>query len=35
MTRTINAPRALVFKMWTAPEHLTHWFCPSDLHEPA
>ena len=31
ITRTINAPRALVFKMWTAPEHLTHWFCPPDF----
>lgn len=28
ITRTFNAPRALVFKMWTAAEHLTHWFCP-------
>ena len=28
ITREINAPRALVFKMWTASEHLAHWFCP-------
>jgi uncharacterized protein YndB with AHSA1/START domain len=28
ITRTFNAPRALVFKMWTASEHLAHWFCP-------
>lgn len=31
ITRTLDAPRALVFKMWTAPEHLTHWFCPPEF----
>lgn len=28
LTRDINAPRALVFKMWSASEHLANWFCP-------
>ena len=26
MTRTFDAPRALVFKMWTEPEHVARWF---------
>jgi uncharacterized protein YndB with AHSA1/START domain len=25
MTRTFDAPRALVFKAWTQPEHLARW----------
>ena len=28
ITRTFNAPRELVFKMWTNPEHLVHWMGP-------
>ncbi|MBO6518712.1 MAG: SRPBCC domain-containing protein [Rhodospirillales bacterium] len=24
--RTFNAPRALVFKMWTQPEHMARWW---------
>jgi uncharacterized protein YndB with AHSA1/START domain len=28
ITRTLNAPRALVFKMWTQAEHLAHWWGP-------
>ncbi|SEO80069.1 SRPBCC domain-containing protein [Paenibacillus sp. OV219] len=31
ITRTINAPRVLVFKVWTEAEHLKHWFGPADL----
>lgn len=28
--RTFNAPRALVFKMWTQPEHIVRWWgCPA------
>jgi len=26
--RTFAAPRALVFKAWTEPQHLAHWSCP-------
>lgn len=28
ISRIINAPRDLVFKAWTDPEHLKHWFAP-------
>lgn len=29
MTRTFDAPRALVFKAWTQPEHIVRWWgCP-------
>lgn len=29
LTRTFDAPRALVFKVWTQPEHLVRWWgCP-------
>jgi uncharacterized protein YndB with AHSA1/START domain len=28
LTRIVNAPRALVWKMWTEPEHLIHWWGP-------
>lgn len=27
-TRTINAPRDLVWKVWTEPEHITQWWGP-------
>ncbi|MBW0435641.1 ATPase [Leptospira yasudae] len=27
-TRIFNAPRDLVFKMWTEPEHINHWWGP-------
>lgn len=26
LTRTFDAPRALVFKMWTQPEHMARWW---------
>ncbi|MCC3375180.1 SRPBCC family protein [Cohnella sp. REN36] len=29
VTRTFNAPRELVYKVWTEPEHLPHWWGPS------
>ncbi|SDN42385.1 Uncharacterized conserved protein YndB, AHSA1/START domain [Paenibacillus sp. yr247] len=29
--RIFNAPRELVFKAWTEPEHLTHWWGPKGL----
>ena len=28
ITRIFDAPRRLVFKMWTGPEHLVHWWGP-------
>ena len=28
ITRTIDAPRDLVFRMWTRPELLTRWYAP-------
>jgi uncharacterized protein YndB with AHSA1/START domain len=28
ITRTINAPRDLVFKAWTDPDHFKHWWGP-------
>ena len=29
LTRVFNAPRSLVFKMWTEPEHLSNWWGPA------
>src|SRR5262249_46147440 len=26
--RTLNAPRELVFRAWTEPQHLAQWSCP-------
>ena len=31
ITRLFDAPRSLVFKAWTEPEHLVHWFGPKDF----
>lgn len=28
-TRTLNAPRELVWKVWTTPEHIAQWWGPS------
>ncbi len=28
ITRTIDAPRALMFRVWTEPEHLMRWWGP-------
>ncbi len=28
LTRDLNAPRELVYKCWTDPAHLPHWFVP-------
>lgn len=30
-TRTLNAPRELVFQAWTQPEHLTRWMSPAGM----
>jgi uncharacterized protein YndB with AHSA1/START domain len=29
LTRTFDAPRDLVFKLWTDPKHIPHWWGPS------
>jgi uncharacterized protein YndB with AHSA1/START domain len=31
MNRLFAAPRAVVFKLWTDPEHLIHWWGPRDF----
>lgn len=28
LTRDLNAPREVLFRCWTTPEHLVHWFVP-------
>lgn len=28
ITRLINAPRELIFDVWTTPEHVKHWYGP-------
>ena len=30
-SRTVNAPRDLVFKAWADPDHLKNWWGPKDL----
>ncbi len=35
ITRVFDAPRALVFKAWTAPEHLVRWWGPRDFTAPS
>ncbi len=34
ITRLIDAPRALVFKAWTDPEHLAKWWGPKGFTNP-
>jgi uncharacterized protein YndB with AHSA1/START domain len=34
VTRTFNAPRSLVFKMWTDPKHLAQWWGPHQFTNP-
>ena len=29
ITRVFDAPRALVFKCWTEPQHLVRWWGPT------
>ena len=29
ISRLINAPRELVFKVWTEPEHVAQWWGPT------
>lgn len=34
LTRTFAAPPALVYAMWTTPEHFAHWFGTDAVHIP-
>lgn len=34
VSRAFNAPRDLVFKAWSAANHLKHWFCPQGATVP-
>lgn len=34
LTRDFDAPRALVFKAWTDPQHLVRWWGPKDFTLP-
>jgi uncharacterized protein YndB with AHSA1/START domain len=35
ITRTFDAPRALVFKAWTKPEHMVRWLGPKNFTAPS
>lgn len=35
ITRIFDAPRSLVFKLWTQPEHLVRWWGPRDFTTPS
>lgn len=34
ITRVFDAPRELVFKVWTDPQHLAQWWGPKDFTNP-
>ncbi len=34
MTRIFDAPRELVFKAWTNPEHVAQWWGPKGFTNP-
>lgn len=35
ITRVFDAPRELVWKAWTDPEHLMRWWGPKEFTSPA
>lgn len=35
VTRTFDAPRRLVFRAWTRPEHMVRWLGPKDFTAPS
>ncbi|TCN29509.1 SRPBCC family protein [Sinorhizobium americanum] len=35
ITRVLAAPREMVFKVWTTPEHLARWWGPKDFTAPS
>ncbi|HEY5806062.1 MAG TPA: SRPBCC domain-containing protein [Candidatus Saccharimonadales bacterium] len=34
ITRIVDAPRDLVFKLWTDPQHVAQWWGPKDFTNP-
>ena len=32
--RYVDAPRSLVYRMWSEPEHMARWCCPKDFTQP-
>jgi uncharacterized protein YndB with AHSA1/START domain len=34
VTRSFDAPSALVFEAWSSAEHVKHWFCPAGFTVP-
>lgn len=34
ISRVLDAPCSLVFKVWSSPEHLLHWWGPKDFTTP-
>ena len=34
ITRILDAPRELVFRMWSQPEHMRRWSCPQGFTQP-
>jgi uncharacterized protein YndB with AHSA1/START domain len=34
LTRVFDAPRSLVFKVWTEPNHVAHWWGPKGFTNP-
>lgn len=35
LTREIAAPRALLFRLWTEPEHMVRWWAPQNMTAPS
>ncbi|RJG46925.1 SRPBCC domain-containing protein [Mesorhizobium sp. DCY119] len=35
ITRVFDAPRSLVYRVWTTPEHLFRWWGPKDFTAPS
>lgn len=35
ISRIFDAPRSLVFRAWTSPEHLARWWGPKDFSAPS
>jgi uncharacterized protein YndB with AHSA1/START domain len=35
ITRVLDAPRSLVFKVWTQPEHMVRWLGPKGFSAPS
>src|SRR5207302_6179342 len=35
LTRTLNAPRDLVWQVYTQPEHIVHWMAANDWTTPS